>query len=500
MQMKNFYKKLVLCVVVAAVGTTSLVGCGKKPTTQTAPGAEKAVPQTNLYVPKFDEDKNLMIFADCPISPSEINLKDYIAAGFTYYTMTEDTYPLTNADRKLGTADDGVINPLYTDVLERCDDLGLKVIIRNCWNDPYYFVNTSDETRHFEPPFDYVSYNIPIRNITTELTKYKAVAGYYLTDEPSWNRIEDHTPQVEWYNKYGGNTLFHLNLLQSYGSFMFEGHSFEEYVDHYCDVILKNVNGPKTLSTDYYPLEQIGDTKEPYIKDGFLSDYIILAEKVKEMNEQVTDENDKVRLNLYIQAYKSNDKRELSSVADVRFLVNSAMTFGAKSLNYYLYTGLFNGDGLVDKSNKKNPLYYWSQQANDEVHNLADAILNFDWVGTKVYTGQQLPDETNALAFEKIAEKTASSFEFISDITCRLDTVVSEMKDKDDNKAYIVLNYSEPSLGLTDMVNVYFDKQVNKAVIYINGERTVVNVKENAMQLKLGPGEAAFVYPVYDAE
>ena len=50
------------------------------------------------------------------------------------------------------------------------------------------------------------------------------------------------------------------------------------------------------------------------------------------------------------------------------------------------------------------------------------------------------------------------------------------------------------------MVNVYFDKQVNKAVIYINGERTVVNVKENAMQLKLGPGEAAFVYPVYDAE
>ena len=309
--MKNFYKKLVLCVVVAAVGTTSLVGCGKKPTTQTAPGAEKAVPQTNLYVPKFDEDKNLMIFADCPISPSEINLKDYIAAGFTYYTMTEDTYPLTNADRKLGTADDGVINPLYTDVLERCDDLGLKVIIRNCWNDPYYFVNTSDETRHFEPPFDYVSYNIPIRNITTELTKYKAVAGYYLTDEPSWNRIEDHTPQVEWYNKYGGNTLFHLNLLQSYGSFMFEGHSFEEYVDHYCDVILKNVNGPKTLSTDYYPLEQTGDTKEPYIKDGFLSDYIILAEKVKEMNEQVTDENDKVRLNLYIQAYKSNDKGEM---------------------------------------------------------------------------------------------------------------------------------------------------------------------------------------------
>ena len=495
--MKKSISKLILCALVTTLGVMVLVGCQKKK--ETVDETEKDVATTNLSAPAFDEDLNLRIFADVPISPTKENLKNYKAAGFTHYTMTEDHVSLTNADGEFGTSDDGVINPEYTKALDLCDELGLKVMIRNYRNDPYYFVNASDEVRHYEWPFESISYRIPVRNITSELTAHPAVDGYYLTDEPSYKKIETMTPLVDWYNKYGGKTMFHLNLLQSYGSFMFDGHSFEEYVDHYCDVILKGVKGTKTLSTDYYPLEKEADTGAPYIKDGYLFDYIVLAERVKAMNAELSEE-DKVLLNLYIQSYKANDKRDMSSVADIRFQLNVGLAFGMKCLNYYTYTGSQEGDGLVLRSGKVTQNYEWAKQANNEAQELADAILNFEWVGTKTYAGQQMQDKTTAKAFEKIAEKTADSFEFISDVTARLDTIVSEMEDKQGNKGYMVVNYSEPSLGLTDLVNVYFGKKVNKAVIYINGERSVVDVKQDALQLSLGAGEGAFVYPVYDAD
>lgn len=495
--MKRTTKKLILCTLVTMLGTTVLMGCQKKK--ETVNETNKDVAATNLSVPAFEEDLNLRIFADVPISPTKENLQNYKDAGFTHYTMTEDHVSLTNADGEFGTADDGVINPEYTAALDLCEELGLRVMIRNYRNDPTYFVNATDEVRNYEWPFQSITYRIPARNITTELTKYPAVDGYYMTDEPSYSKIETLTPLVNWYNKYGGNTMFHLNLLQSYGSFMFDGHSFEEYVDHYCDVILKDVKGTKTLSTDYYPLEKQADTGDPYIKDGYLFDYIVLAEKVKEMNAELSDE-DKVLLNLYIQSYKANDKRTMSSVADIRFQMNVGLAFGMKCLNYYTYTGSEEGDGLVLRSGKKNQNYEWAKQANNEAHELADAILNFEWVGIKTYAGEQLHDETTATAFDKIADKTAESFTFISDVTARLDTIVSEMEDKQGNKGYMVVNYSEPSLGLTDLVNVYFGKKVNKAVVYINGERSVVNVEQDALQLSLGAGEGAFVYPVYDAK
>lgn len=494
--MKSSYSKVICFLIMVVMCMSSLVGCSKG---QKVANAEQSVPQTNLSVPAFDEDQNLAIGADRPVAPTEANLKDYKAAGFTHYHMTEDFVPFTNADKKIGTKDDGVINPEYIAALELCERLGLEVTIRNYYNDPNYFVNTDGGLRYLEPPNQHVSYTVPVRNITTELTEYPAVSRYFFTDEPSWGKVETLAPLVDWHNRYGGDTEFWINLLPSYGSFLFEDHSMEEYVDYYCDKILKNVTGKKVLSTDFYPLEAEAGTNKNYIKDTYLRDYMIFAKKVKEMNVNLSGE-DKVRLNLCIEANSGSNMRPLTSVADVRFQVNVALAFGAKSLSYYGYTERNSGEGFVTAGGDKHLMYEWGKQANEEAQKLADAIMDFEWVGTKVYAGQQMQDETNASAFEKIAQETADSFDFISDITCRLDTLVSEMEDENGNKGYMVVNYSEPAAGLTDAINIYFGKKVNKAVVYINGERTVLDVQENAMKLKLKAGEGAFVYPVYDAE
>lgn len=428
----------------------------------------------------------------------------YKEAGFTHYTMTEDLYPLTNADGILGTEDDGVINADYTNVLNWCADerVGLKAMIRNFRNDPTYFINDDDSLRYMEYPNQDISYNIPVRNITEELTGYAAVDGYYMADEPSWTKIGTLRPLVDWYNQCGGNTLFHINLNPSYGTAMLEGHTYQEYVNYFCDEILKNVKGPKTLSTDYYPL--FTENGVNYIDSDFLSDYMVLAHKVKELNASVQNENDKVLLNLYIDANSLNNatNRDVTTLADIRFMTNCAVAFGAKGLNYYGYTGS-NGKGLVNAGETgyvTTDLYDIVKQTNAELQSLADAILNFDWVGTRTYRGTNSQDRYNETAFRTVSGKVLSGFRYITDVNCTYDTIISEMQDSENNKGYMVVNYSEPSQNLTDSVSLTFEDQIQKVIIYHNGVKTVVNVKDNALTLNLAAGEGAFVYPVYAAQ
>ncbi len=500
--MRNLVKRFVLFAVVTVLCLGGLLsGCKSKPLFEVPDSAAVTdVAATNTVIPEFGENKQFRIFADCPPTATVRSfLEDYKAAGFTHLNMTEDNeIYLTNADQSYGTADDGVINPKYIEALDLAHEVGLKVVIRNFYADADYFVNDDDSVRYFEPPWN-TPYNIPVRNITNELTNHPAVDGYYMGDEPSDDKIDKLVPLTDWYNSYGASTnWFHINLLQTYGSDYFKPYSYEEYVKLYVDKILSKVNGHKTLGTDYYPLkaDRVGN---PYIMEGILFDYIVIAEQVKTSNAVFSAEN-KILTNFCIQAYNASNTRTLSSLADITFQTNLALAFGAKSIQYYRYESE-GGEGAIveNSSHKPTPMYYWVKDANAELDVIADAILNFDWVGTKVYQGRHFTDtEHTALGFENIKSKTLESFSMISDAICRLDTVISEMKDANGNLGYMVVNYTEPSIPREDQVMLYFSKKVNKAVIYSAGERKVVDVKNNRMMLELPAGGGAFVYPVYE--
>ncbi len=491
-EMSKVSKKGMLSIVMAFLFAFTLFGCNTE-------NKQLKAPETNTVVPEFNQDLNLMLFADRPPAFKVEYLQDYKDAGFTHYVMTEDHAPLTNADGIFGNTDDGVVSDLYKSAFEVCEDLGLKTVIRNMYNDEYYFNNNSDEVRHREAPFENLTYRIPVRSLTTEVTSLKTVEGFFMCDEPSYKKIDTLIPLVEWYNANVSDGIFHMNLNPGHATFMFSGHTYEEYVQHYIDTILSKVNGKKTLSIDRYPLMEEAVSGEKYVEDGFLFDYMVVAEKAKALKHANPDKADEIVTNFYIQAYKEANVRTLTQVEEIKWLTNIALTFGAKSMGYYLYYSLYNNDGMVELGTyKKLPLYDFVKQANAEVQGTADAIMNFDWNGAKVYSGSQLSDERNQKAFNKVASKTTESFALIENVECRLDTVVSEMKDKSNNKAYAIMNYSEPTKGQIDAVNVYFNSLINKAVIYVNGEKKVVDVNNNVLSLDVGPGEMAFVYPVYN--
>ena len=491
--MKALLKRVALLTLAASL-SLSTVACS----TQTSNNNPE--PTTNLSLKTFSEDLSFKTWADRPPTPSAELIDLWKEAGLTHFNMTEDDYVLTNADGKFGTEDDGVLNPKYLNALDLCEQAGLEVLIRNYRTDPDYFYNDDDGQRFAEPPWNY-EYYIPVRHLTNELTSHNAVAGYYMGDEPSYQKVGTFDKLVEWYNQNGGNTLWHMNLLQSYApsSMMRDANNnlktYAEYVRYYCDQVLEKVNGPKTLGTDYYPLVLNGE--EPIIKNGILSDYVILAENVNRMNKTLTEGN-KVALNLCIQVYNSSSTRDISSLADITFQTNLAAAFGTKSLQYYLFRATSGDGGMIDMvTQKPTPMYGWVKEANIQMQVLADVILNFDYVGVKTFVGA-VSDENNVKGFGYIQDQALEQFKLINNVSCRLDTVVSEMADKDGNVGYMVVNFSEPSKALTDFVKVYFSKKVNKAIVVQDGVKTVVDVNDDMMQLTLGAGSGAFVYPVYE--
>jgi hypothetical protein len=522
--MRKSVHKLVLFAMTAILTVSGFAGCGNT--------SEK--PSTNTAMPNFTESKSFRLFADRPCTPTIENLTVYKEAGFTHYNMTEDDYQLTNMDRKFGHAtgktemkdgkmvfvdnkgeeelwndangaDDDVVNPKYLQAFANCEEVGLKAVLRNYYADPYYFKNETDEIRPRDITLRNATYRIPVRDVTEELKDLPAIDGYYMGDEPSWDFIDRIAPIVDYYNanlyktgKTGEVGWFHINLLQTYGNGFFAGHTFEEYVDKYCDVILSRVKGTKSLGTDYYPLEYNVANGEAYIKNGILVDYFVLAEKTKQMNATLAD-SEKVLTNLCIQTFNSKNTkwRDISSLADVTFQTNLAMAFGAKSLQYYLYRATSGDGGIIDNvTQKPTVMYPWVQESNRQAQSLAPAILSFDWVGAKTYAGSQVSSENTVEGFEKVADRVMDKFAFIENVDARLDAVVSEMQDKSGNKAYMLVNFSEPSLGQSNYVTLNFVSGVKKALVYIDGEPQTMDVVNGKLQIKLGAGGGAFVYPV----
>ena len=138
-------------------------------------------------------NKELIIFSDVPPKFDGDRIAKYAEAGFTYYNLTEDW--VTRDD------ENGGITQEYYDAIEFCHKHGLKVILRTMrGNSPDYY-----------------------DGITDEFTG--KVEGFYMSDEPVYEacwlkgnaEISKLPKLVEWYNKYGGDTFWHINLLQDYG-------------------------------------------------------------------------------------------------------------------------------------------------------------------------------------------------------------------------------------------------------------------------------------------
>jgi hypothetical protein len=413
------------------------------------------------------EKKEFVIFADVPPIPSEERLLKYKQAGFTYYNLTED-YVVRDTE-------DGKISDEYFKAIDDCHKAGLKVVLRTMRsNSPDYYDTVTDE---FEGKTD----------------------GYYMCDEPSYFYvgwygscpIDKLVKLVDYYNEHGGDTLFHINLLQDYGMRLVHGKNpprFEDYLDEYIEKVLKKVNGEKSLSTDHYPIAF--DKEGVYcIKESALRDYYLIADRSKKLKAEGHD----IRTGFCIQL--TSDKglfiREMECAEDVLFQTNFALAFGASLLEYYLYVG--RGTGIIsDKLTQLNytPVYDWVKDANAVVNKLGD-LLDYDWNATKTYLGTEKIDEHNRRAFESVKEFEPTSFAKVKGFTSTADAILTEFVS-DKGYAYMAVNYTEPT-SKTENVVTFDLGDVKSASVILDGVPSTMQTENGKITVKLLAGQGVVV-------
>jgi len=382
-------------------------------------------------------------------------------------------------------------------VLELAEKYGMKHYV---FNEPLY--NLERQTAWY----DWVD---ELKEQAT-YTLSNAFAGHYFADEPTYatkgNAISGYK-----FDSSKGEIVELVNAYKAYKAAFPEGEAFinllpldeeanslfgdgtapyQGYVDYYIENIGKELG---YVSFDHYPLVYGGGLTEYHL---FNFEYV--ATKCKEAG---------IELRFYIKASTTgNDtynKRATESINDLYMQIYSGLAYGAKEIVYYQFTDHTKTDGMIGDavvsgtSLATGNVYDWTKQANNEVHALGTAYMNFTWQSASVF------GSTGITQFNNLKSK-ASAYGYISSVSSTASVLVGNFARKTgvseqngDNYAYMVVNYGDTNgaTTATTAVNITFNGTPKKALVYQGGKATVVTLSSNVLTLNLMLGEGAFVIP-----
>lgn len=314
-------------------------------------------------------------------------------------------------------------------------------------------------------------------------------------DEPPYDGIEkfaDYIPKFE----ANFSVPYFINLFPTYMSAdLLSGHSYEEYVEHYCNTILKKLKGERWLSVDHYPYLGGVQSDQSGMTPTYLQNLEVMRYAVKDIENS--------HLNLDIMTCSMTDRR-LPEIGDIRQQVYVGMLYGVEQFTVYTY-GFPRGNpyhiegtmAMVDEyTGEPTQIYYDVQKVISEIKAFEDVYLSYEYNGTKTYSAGLSYDVThrNPAFYEKYLKHQVKSFDKVESIFATQDTVVSEFFNNDGDKAYIMLNYADPIEKKVDNVTVRF-KNAKKVDVIIKGITKTVDVVDGCIDISLEPGEGCMFIP-----
>ena len=457
-------------------------------------------------------------------------------------------------------------NPIYNNVCDNGDRYILKAGSKLNVDGVYYVL---DRTYTFTIKNNYLAsiqnldkagLNIWIRNnsnqkdyFTDDLTKQLAlhkdkIDGFYVTDEPfmtqelynyskeKYNASEVtegfeniSSTLVPWFNSNYANTYFHVNHvpMSSYNHYGEKGDTsanaskYLQLFNTYASNILNNVDTSdekKTLGYDMYPLGysqtkgfwlwQTTEIVEKGIDPDYLVNMLIPAKAAKDNNATFS-----VCIQTYDKINKdnSNNKREITTAAEVSFQLYSAMACGADMFEFFTYNSLEDTannttyNGIIDLSGNKTELYDGVKTANTNAFAFSNVVNAFDWQGVQVSSGSTSKNATGITTAKNSGLSLLlddSSNGVLSSVTSDDDALVGYYA-KGSQAGYMVANYNDPKQVTTNNTVTLTFAGCTKARVYTSkaGELTseVVELSNGSYTCEVEPGEGFFVIPV-DAE
>ena len=345
----------------------------------------------------------------------------------------------------------------------------------------------------------------------SNVTAYDAVQGLCI-DEPNKSQIDEIAARVDGYNRNAGTKDLFVNLYPSLWSGLkteFDG-NYSAYLEYFYEKVLSKITaGEKWLSADRYPLTY--DTKgEKCLDTGWLSDVeavALLAEKYEN-----------VKTNFFIQTMpyggeeksgaQAGSRDRVPTYEDVRMQEYTLLTFGYDMISCFCYGSPVEGNefldrqvAMIDRSGERTDIYYSVQKANKEILAFDHVIKQFKRKG--VFTndaGKTTTDKhrTQNSSFAGLTTRmSVAEIDCLAEVYSSADTLFGYFADAEENAGFTLVNYNETSEAITDNVSLRFnpDYKFNKALCYIGGVKTVLDVKNNTLDITLGVGEGVFVIP-----
>lgn len=426
--------------------------------------------------------KRFLKFADLPPNPiDERDLELYKELGFDVCLLTEDDVKLVK---------DGSVSDEYKQAIDSIGKMGMDVWIRNMFNDEDYFQCDSDkEGSNYGTP-----YEMEARNITTEFKEFSNVTGFYMADEPYMYTLPEELPiswmnkeaykfasfdklvkLVEWKNKYYPNAFWHMNHVpsQSWDHYLPQNgkiYSYEEFLTAYTEKILRELKGCKrSLCIDNYPF--IG---RDYMEKDYLYDLLTASKVAKKYNSQVSEE-DMATLGICIQTFHAQAmpkddprNRDIISTEEITLQLYTGMAVGARMFEFFCYHSYEEMQGMMDSDGNKR-IHDLVKEANDRIAVIEEEIYDYRHVGSFAVPGSKIAENVAGFIMAKDLFYQDSSIR----VEAECDTVVGCF-EKDAEKGYLFVNYTDPIRNHTSRVQVY-----------------CMNGKE--MTVTLQPGGAAFI-------
>ena len=187
-----------------------------------------------------------------------------------------------------------------------------------------------------------------------------------------------------------------------------------------------------------------------------------------------------------------------------RWLNNLILGFGAKRIVYYTYfnkgwsprTLYPDGTSFITHLGERTELYYFMKKIIAENQKFAPVILNFDYKTSNVYA-------CSVNTFPKWHTRFKDDFDGFECVDKVLLSnecaIVTELYDKSNNRyMYMAQNIVDPDFDgerAHEKLTLVFKEGFTKAAVFVNGERTDVELDEGKYVVELEPGDAVFVIP-----
>jgi len=179
--------------------------------------------------------------------------------------------------------------------------------------------------------------------------------------------------------------------------------------------------------------------------------------------------------------WNTYEKYAPEQAEDIGFQVYTSLAWGMQSINYFSYTE-HPGDSQVANEMELNPLVKAAvTSVNKEIDKFASVYKHFTWKKTL-----DLQNTTNSsTGNSRLASAKVSGAR----------TLIGCMKDADGFDGYMIANAAGPRTSTAANVTLTFNN-ATKAIAYIDGEKTTVNLTNGAYTFNVGVGEGIFVIPI----